>query len=205
MRYLEAVKRTQIIAHRGARSLAPENTLAAAQKGYEAGADMWETDVGVTADGVLILFHDDSLKRTTNAAEVYPGREPWTFTEFSFDEIERLDAGGWFNREDPFGQIAAGRVSPEDQASYEGLRVPTVEEALRFTKERDWVVNIELKKLPPPLEDFPVVPRFHGPGGHCPRAGPPLLLPAPLARRGQIAQARGRGPGPGRLPPRPAD
>ena len=160
MRYLEAVKRTQIIAHRGARSLAPENTLAAAQKGYEAGADMWETDVGVTADGVLILFHDDSLKRTTNAAEVYPGREPWTFTEFSFDEIERLDAGGWFNHEDPFGQIAAGRVSPEDQASYEGLRVPTVEEALRFTKERDWVVNIELKKLPPPLEDFPVVPRF---------------------------------------------
>ena len=154
------MNRTLVIAHRGARSLAPENTLAAAQKGYEAGADLWETDVGVTADGVLILFHDDSLKRTTNAPEVFPGREPWTFTEFTFEEIERLDAGSWFDRDDPFGQIAAGKVSPEDQAAYVGLQVPTVEEALRFTKERDWVVNIELKKLPPPLEDFPVVPRF---------------------------------------------
>ncbi|WP_353763502.1 glycerophosphodiester phosphodiesterase family protein, partial [Oceanithermus sp.] len=58
------MNRTLVIAHRGARSLAPENTLAAAQKGLEVGADLWETDVGVTADGVLILFHDDSLKRT---------------------------------------------------------------------------------------------------------------------------------------------
>ncbi len=159
-RYRSHVKRTLVIAHRGARSLAPENTLAAARKGLEAGADLWETDVAVTADGVLILFHDDSLQRTTNAAEVYPDCAPWTFTEFTFDEIERLDAGGWFDREDPFGQIAAGRVSVADQDAYVGLRVPTVAEALRFTKENDWVVNIELKRLPHPLEDFPVVPRF---------------------------------------------
>ncbi|WP_457637682.1 glycerophosphodiester phosphodiesterase [Oceanithermus sp.] len=152
--------RTLIIAHRGARSLAPENTLAAAQKGLEAGADLWETDVGVTADGVLILFHDDSLKRTTNAPEVYPGRAPWTFTEFTFAEIECLDAGSWFDREDPFGQIAAGRVSAADQAAYRGIKVPTLEEALAFTRDHDWVINVELKRLPPPLEDFPVVPRF---------------------------------------------
>ncbi len=160
LRYRVFVNRTLVIAHRGARSLAPENTLAAAQKGLEAGADLWETDVGVTADGVLILFHDDSLKRTTNAAEIYPDRAPWTFTQFSYDEIQQLDAGGWFNREDPFGQIAAGRVSPEDQARYEGLKVPTVEEALAFTRDHAWTVNIELKQLPPPLADFPVVPRF---------------------------------------------
>ncbi len=159
-RYRSHVKRTLVIAHRGARSLAPENTLAAAQKGLEVGADLWETDVGVTADGVLILFHDDSLKRTTNAAEVFPGRAPWTFTEFTFDEIERLDAGSWFDRDDPFGQIAAGRVSAAEQAAYVGLRVPTVEEALVFTRDHDWTVNIELKRLPPPLEDFPIVPRF---------------------------------------------
>jgi len=39
-----------VIAHRGARSLAPENTLAAARKAFEMGADMWELDVAVTAD-----------------------------------------------------------------------------------------------------------------------------------------------------------
>ena len=154
------MKRTLVIAHRGARSLAPENTLAAAEKALEAGADLWETDVAVTADGALILFHDDSLQRTTNAAEVYPDRAPWTFTEFTLSEIERLDAGGWFDREDPFGQIAAGKVSAADQAAYVGLRVPTLEEALAFTRDRDWTVNIELKRLPPPLEDFPIVPRF---------------------------------------------
>jgi glycerophosphoryl diester phosphodiesterase len=40
------------IAHRGARSLAPENTLAAARKGLECGADLWECDVNITSDGV---------------------------------------------------------------------------------------------------------------------------------------------------------
>ena len=50
-----------VIAHGGARSLAPENTLAAARKALEVGADMWELDVAVTADGELILCHDDSL------------------------------------------------------------------------------------------------------------------------------------------------
>ena len=38
-----------VIAHRGARSLAPENTLAAARKAHAAGADLWEADVAVTA------------------------------------------------------------------------------------------------------------------------------------------------------------
>ena len=57
------------IAHAGARSLAPENTLAAARKALEVGADMWELDVAVTADGHLFLFHDDSLARTTNARQ----------------------------------------------------------------------------------------------------------------------------------------
>ena len=64
---------TRIIAHRGARSLAPENTLAAARKALEVGADLWETDVSVTNDGELILFHDESLIRTTNVKKTVPG------------------------------------------------------------------------------------------------------------------------------------
>jgi glycerophosphoryl diester phosphodiesterase len=44
-----------IIAHRGARSLAPENTLAAAVKAFEVGADGWELDVAMSADGELIF------------------------------------------------------------------------------------------------------------------------------------------------------
>ncbi|HEX32441.1 MAG TPA: glycerophosphodiester phosphodiesterase, partial [Candidatus Acetothermia bacterium] len=108
------------IAHAGARSLAPENTIAAARKAQLVGADMWELDVAVTSDGELILFHDDSLARTTNAVEAFPTRAPWTFTTFSLEEIRTLDAGSWFAKTDPFGEIAAGKVSKAELESYHG-------------------------------------------------------------------------------------
>ncbi len=145
------------IAHRGARSLAPENTLAAARKGYDVGADLWETDVAVTADGELILFHDDSLARTTNAEQLYPDRAPWTFPTFTLGETRRLDAGSWFGREDPFGQIAAGAVSTAELVSYQGEPIPTVREALQLTKNLGWRLNLELKRQPPPQDAFPLV------------------------------------------------
>jgi glycerophosphoryl diester phosphodiesterase len=147
------------IAHRGARSLAPENTLVAARKALEIGADLWETDVGVTADGELILFHDDSLARTTDAPARFPHRAPWTFTTFTLDEIRSLDAGSWFVETDPFGQISAGAVTPAEQAAYRSEKAPTLREALIFTRDAGWRVNLELKRLPPPLERFPVVQR----------------------------------------------
>lgn len=147
------------IAHRGARSLAPENTLAAARKALEIGADRWEADVGVTSDGDLILFHDDSLARTTNATARFPDRAPWTFTTFTLAEIRLLDAGSWFAEIDPFGQIAAGAVTPDQQAAYRGEKVPILREALLFTRDAGWRVNLELKRLPPPLARFPVVER----------------------------------------------
>jgi glycerophosphoryl diester phosphodiesterase len=147
------------IAHRGARSLAPENTLAAAQKALEAGADMWEIDVSVSRDGVLVLFHDDSLSRTTDAQTVFPKRSPWIFTTFQYEELLRLDAGSWFEKTDPFGQIAAGAVSQKDLAAYHNERIPTLEEALIFSCSQNLRINIELKRLPPPMDDFPVVER----------------------------------------------
>ncbi len=145
------------IAHRGACSLAPENTLAAARKALEAGADMWEVDVAVTSDGQLVLMHDDSLARTTDVETRFPNREPWTFTTFTEAELETLDAGTWFVETDPFGEIRAGHVSQEEQAHYRGEHIPTVREALRFTKEHHWRINLELKALPAPLENYPVV------------------------------------------------
>lgn len=137
-----------VIAHRGARSLAPENTLAAARKAFELGADMWELDVAVTADGELILMHDDTLERTCNASEVYISRLPWNVWDFTLAEIQALDCGSWFNVQDPFGQIAAGAVTKEDQKSYEGEKAPTLREALEYTKANRWRVNIEIKKQP---------------------------------------------------------
>lgn len=145
------------IAHRGARSLAPENTLAAARKAIGLGADMWELDVGVTADGELIAYHDDSLARTTNVEAVFPDRAPWFFTTFSLSEIKRLDAGSRYIETDPFGLIAAGEVTVAEQAALRGEPIPTLREALIFTRDHGWRVNIEIKKLPPPMGAYPVL------------------------------------------------
>jgi len=133
------------IAHRGARSLAPENTIAAARQAVENGADMWELDVTITADGELIVLHDESLKRTTNIASVFPDRAPWKAHTFLMNEIRELDAGSWFVEQDPFGQIQSGAVSEEDCQSYIGEKIPTLEEALLFTRDKDWRVNVEIK------------------------------------------------------------
>lgn len=146
-----------IIAHRGARSLAPENTLMAARKGYLMGADLWETDVAVTADDELILMHDDALVRTTDARQRFPQRRPWTFSTFTLAEIQQLDAGSWFIAEDPFGQIAAGQIRAEDLAAMRGEPVPTLGAALQLTQKLGWRLNLELKRQPAPQEQFPLV------------------------------------------------
>lgn len=135
------------IAHRGARSLAPENTLAAAQKALQSGADMWELDVAMTADGELILVHDDTLARTSDVGRVFPGRMPGPVHTLTLPEIRRLDFGSWFVAEDPFGQIAAGQVLPEDTAAYAGEPAPTLQQALAFTRDNQWQVNVEIKDL----------------------------------------------------------
>lgn len=135
------------IAHRGARSLAPENTLAAALKGLEVGADMWELDIQITADEELVVIHDSTLKRTSNVKEVFPNRKPWLIHQFTLDEIRLLDFGSWFSKKDPFGQIAAGMVAESDLARYVHQQAPTLAEALTFTREHNWSVNLEIKEL----------------------------------------------------------
>ena len=133
------------IAHRGARSLAPENTLAAARKGLELKADLWELDVAVTADDELVVLHDDTLERTSNVQQVFPQRKPWEVWTFSLAELRSLDFGTWFLETDPFKQIQAGAVSLEEQAAFAGEPIPTLREALEFTRQNGWKVNIEVK------------------------------------------------------------
>jgi glycerophosphoryl diester phosphodiesterase len=133
------------IAHRGARSLAPENTLAAARRALEIGAEMWEVDVQMSADGELFLTHDETLCRTSNAEALFPDRGPWSVQRFRADEIRRLDCGSWFCAGDPFGQVACGEVTPEELDAFRGEPVPTLREALVFTRDNDWRINVELK------------------------------------------------------------
>jgi glycerophosphoryl diester phosphodiesterase len=146
-----------IIAHRGARSLAPENTLVAARTAHAVGADLWETDVAVSADHQLFLMHDDAMTRTTDVATRFPDRVPAPFSTYTLAEIRSLDAGSWFERDDPFGQVAAGAVERSELAAYIGEKVPTLREAFELTLELDWRLNLELKAQPRPNDTFDVV------------------------------------------------
>ncbi|WP_431998300.1 glycerophosphodiester phosphodiesterase [Streptomyces fungicidicus] len=116
-----------VIAHRGASAYAPENTLAAVDRAAELGADWVENDVQRTRDGELVVLHDDSLQRTTDAEQVFPDRAPWKVKDFTAAEIARLDAGSWF---DP---------------AYAGARVPTLEQYVRRVELHGQKLLLEIK------------------------------------------------------------
>ena len=79
------------IAHRGAGTLAPENTLAAFERGASLGFAMFECDVQLSADGVPFLLHDLHLSRTTNGQGL-AADQTWAY-------LAGLDAGGWHSCE----------------------------------------------------------------------------------------------------------
>ncbi len=145
------------IAHRGARSLAPENTMPAFHKAWQVGAHGVETDVSVCSDGKLVLLHDDTLTRTSNVAHIYPARKKHSISTFRFSELQMLDAGSWFVDTDPFHTLKDGTVNTEESQAFRGCRIPLLEELLSFVKEKSWFVNIEIKPLPKESHSFPVV------------------------------------------------
>lgn len=136
-----------VCAHRGARSIAPENTMLAAEKAVACGADFWELDVHKAADGTLIVFHDDLPDRTTDIMS-HPdlaGHEPWATTAFTVSQLSSLDAGSWFITADPFKTIQRGEVLESEFAAIRGQRIPTLTEALEFTVQNQFPVNVEIK------------------------------------------------------------
>lgn len=139
---------TAVIAHRGARSLAPENTLMAAEIGYDSGADLWETDVRLTRDRQLILFHDSTLDRCTDVQSKFSDRVSTRVIDFSLDEILMLDAGSYFVSTDAYGQIKNGSIPKKDVVKFKHQRIPTLEEGLSLVMRLDWAVNLELKSDP---------------------------------------------------------
>ncbi|GAA1460823.1 hypothetical protein GCM10009603_23920 [Nocardiopsis exhalans] len=116
------------VAHRGASGYAPENTLAAIDEAYRLGAETVEVDVQLTSDDHLVLMHDTRLDRTTDVAEVFPGRASYDLADFTLAEIQRLDAGSSFSEE------------------FAGEPVPLLGEALDLLHSYDMNLLLEIKK-----------------------------------------------------------
>ena len=107
------------VAHRGHSIAYPENTLEAYRKAIELGVEMIECDVNITRDGKLVMMHDATLDRTTTGT----GR----VSASTWDELQRLDAGGKFKPE------------------FAGVRIPSTEETLLLYKEAGILSCFEVK------------------------------------------------------------
>ncbi|WP_230389691.1 glycerophosphodiester phosphodiesterase [Vibrio nitrifigilis] len=107
-----------IIAHRGDSYDAPESTLPAYKLACEIGADYLELDLQRTKDGKLIALHDNNLKRTTNIEKVFPKRANEPVSHFTWQELQRLDAGSWFNH----------RYPTRARSSFKGLSIVTLKQ-----------------------------------------------------------------------------
>ena len=151
--------RTILVAHRGDSAYAPENTLEAAQRAWDEGADAWELDVQLSRDGVPVVLHDESLVRTTDVLTRFAG-DPrgaagFLVADFDFEEIRTLDAGSWFLEPSGGHRTASafgtwGALGPAERARYASgaVRVPSLADALALTDRLDWSVNVELKSFP---------------------------------------------------------
>lgn len=110
------------IAHRGAGRLAPENTLAAFQRGFQHGFRMFECDVKLSQDDVLFLLHDTDLARTTNGQGV-AGEQTW-------QALSTLDAGSWLS------------------SAFKGEPLLSLQDLLAWLQATHSLINLEIKPTP---------------------------------------------------------
>ncbi len=114
-----------VIAHRGYSAIAPENSLPAFERALAAGADFVELDYHHSKDGALVVLHDYTLDRTTDATNRWGGRG-LKVADRSLAELRELQAGLWFRIPHP------------------GVKLPTLDEALEVI-QRGSVTLIERK------------------------------------------------------------
>lgn len=122
-------------AHRGASEYAPENTFSAFHLGVEMGADGIETDIQRTKDGVLVLFHDDTMKRVLN--------RPERISDFDLSDLLAMDFGAF-----------------KQNPKYFGERIVTLEDFLRYFGPKNLQFALELKQAGVEGEALAMVNRF---------------------------------------------
>lgn len=118
-----------IIGHRGASSLAPENTIAAFQRAIDDGADGIEMDVRLAADGIPVVIHDADLKRTAAMRG--------SVAEMTSHQLAKIDVGSWFN-----GHSKNRNGNRNEIASQ---KIQTLDEVLSYLKNFKGSIYIELK------------------------------------------------------------
>ena len=125
MNILLELDRRPVIAHRGGRARAPENTLEAMRLGIADGADAIEFDVRLSADGEVVVIHDPTVDRTTDGVGAVEGK-PLT-------ELKSLDAGVRFD------------ARRREASTASKARIPTLEEVLRTFSAIPLLIEIKTR------------------------------------------------------------
>lgn len=112
----------RVIAHRCGGALAPENTLAGLRVAARMGVKAVEFDVMLSADGIPVLIHDDTLERTTDGQGIV--------AQHTLEALQTFDAGAKHHR------------------AFAGERIPTLAQALTLCDELGLAVNLEIKPAP---------------------------------------------------------
>lgn len=123
---------TLVSAHRSGGGIFPENTMMAFEGCINSDSfktDIFEFDLHITADDELIILHDSTLDRTTNAVE-YFGEEDIRPEEYTYEELRELNFGESFKNED-------------GEKPYQGLRGDDIPDSLRVSSLRDVLTYLE--------------------------------------------------------------
>jgi glycerophosphoryl diester phosphodiesterase len=116
-----------IIAHRGASAIAPENTLTAFRQALSGGADGVELDVRLARDGVPVVIHDATVRRT--------GLTAGTISRLDSKQLAQVDAGTWFNR----------AHSKFARSEYAKEHVPTLTQVFELCLNNPGTIYVEMK------------------------------------------------------------
>jgi glycerophosphoryl diester phosphodiesterase len=124
---LRDLPRPLVMAHQGGEELWPSNTMYAFERAAALGVDMLEMDLHVTADGALVLIHDETVDRTTDGTGVVE--------QMTLAEVKALDAGHYWTAD-------GGQTFP---FRGQGITIATLEEV--FQAFPDTPMNIEIKRV----------------------------------------------------------
>jgi len=125
-----------VIAHRGNRAYAPENTIESFRQAIALGADAIEFDVRVSADGIPVVHHDATLTRTTDGIG--------EIARTDFVKLKDLDAGANFTRD-------GGKTYPYRGA---GLHIPTFEEVVEAFPTTPFIIEIKDPLVAPAVREI---------------------------------------------------
>ncbi|XP_038631852.1 glycerophosphodiester phosphodiesterase domain-containing protein 5-like isoform X2 [Scyliorhinus canicula] len=141
-----------MMGHRGAPMLAPENTLMSFEETVKCEASAFETDVRISYDGVPFLMHDSTFERTTDVAEVFPKKIRNNVSNFTWTEIQKLNAGKWFLKKDPYSTVRT--LSEESQINASKQHVCSLAELLDLAARKKKNVLFDLRPPTDPCHPY---------------------------------------------------